>query len=86
MPSAIFEIVHQRFGNSESFIRALKSRMKLYRISQAALARRSGYHATHLNRWMNGHVRPSLETMLKLDEAMDQLIGNGTTDHDHGLQ
>jgi transcriptional regulator with XRE-family HTH domain len=74
MSSALFEILHQRYGSSETFVRTLKSRMKLHGVSQGRLAKRSGYHPTHLSRWMNSHVRPSLETMLKLDESLEQII------------
>lgn len=48
--------------------------MRVHGISQFKVAKRSGFHPTHVSRWMNGHVKPTLETMVKLDEALMLLI------------
>lgn len=47
--------------------------MAEHRISQAALARRSGFGKERISRWLSGKVEPSLESMVQLDEALSQL-------------
>lgn len=45
-----------------------------HRISRAALSRRSGFDPSHVTRWLNGKVTPSLKTMVTLDQALTELI------------
>ncbi len=62
--------------------------LEYYGISKRALALRSGLCYTHVLKVLNGKVRPRLETMLLLDEALDQLIEDKEEDREHvcGLQ
>lgn len=73
-PRELYSIIQERYGNPATFIRRVKATMAEHEISQAALARRAGYSATNVSRWLNGLVTPSLETMLILDEALAQLV------------
>lgn len=74
MRKEFYDEIDRRYGDPDRFIRNLRNRLGLYGISQGALARRSGFHATHLSRWLNGRTSPTMGTMVKLDEAMDQLV------------
>lgn len=74
---SLYDLVWSRYGHkgeSEDFIKDLRSRMKTHGIIQADLARRSGLHEPHISRWLNGKTDPTLETKLILDEAVDALI------------
>lgn len=74
-----FDEVHRRYRRPAAFILELRSRMRLHGITQGQLARRSGFSPSHITRWLgeNRSVVPSLETMIILDEAMEQLIHRG---------
>lgn len=76
MSRTFYDRVWARYGraHSEKFLKHLKAQMRTHGVSQAALARRSGFHEGHVSRWMNEHVTPSLETKLILDEALDLII------------
>ena len=76
MSGTVYDLVWDRYGkrDDESFMRRLRGSMVTHGITQADLSKRSGYHPTHICRWMGGKVVPSLETKLVLDEALDQLI------------
>lgn len=74
MRKEFYDEVHRRYGDPARFIHNLRNRLDLYGITQAALARRSGFYATHLSAWINGRTLPTMETMVRLDEAMDQLV------------
>jgi transcriptional regulator with XRE-family HTH domain len=55
-------------------MRSVRRRMADHGISQAELARRSGIEAPNICAYMRGRVKPSLRTMLVLDEALSELI------------
>ncbi len=80
MSGTVYEMVWNRYGKrtDEKFMRDLRATMQVNDITQSALAQRSGYHPTHICRWMGGKVIPSLETKLVLDEAIDQLVQGET--------
>lgn len=69
-----FEEIRRRYADPRLFMDRLQSLMLLHGITQAKLARRSGYDKSHVSRWLRGLQRPTLETMIKLDEAMEQLL------------
>lgn len=77
--STVYDLVWARYGkrSEETFMRDLKATMRTNGITQADLSRRSGYHPTHICRWMGGKVAPSMETKIVLDEALDCLIKEG---------
>lgn len=74
--STVYDLVWARYGKrtDEQFMRELRATMRTHGITQADLSKRSGYHPTHICRWMGGKVGPSLETKLVLDEALDRLV------------
>lgn len=72
--SGLYAVIRDRYGDPAEFVRRLKSTMILHGISQNMLALRSGYHRSHVSRWMSGKVTPNLETMLNMDEAIECLI------------
>ena len=57
-----------------NFMSALLRRLKLHEIKLADLARKAGMTQSQLSRYVTGRTEPSMETMLRLDEAADKLI------------
>ena len=78
-----FDEIRRRYADPDAFIRQLRDTMALHGISQVRLARRAGYRQPDMNRWLTRNdkrrVRPGLETMMKLDEAVEELIGSLTS-------
>lgn len=74
--SAFFDEIHARYHDADEFVRKLKSRMALHGITQGVVARRSGFHPTHISRWIGKRrsVKPTMETMVLLDETLERLI------------
>lgn len=71
---AFFDEVQHRYSSPAVFIEKLRGRMQKHEVSQADLARRSGFVPTHVSAWMNHRVKPSMETMVTLDEALENII------------
>ena len=67
------EIV-QRYGNLTTFKTRIFLGRSRHGISKRALALRAGLCYTHILKVLSGKVKPQLETMLLLDEALEQLI------------
>jgi transcriptional regulator with XRE-family HTH domain len=62
------------YGKPEAFrLRVLRA-LETYGISKRKLAIRSGLNYQHVLKVLNAKVTPRLETMLLLDEALEQLI------------
>jgi transcriptional regulator with XRE-family HTH domain len=74
----IFAEIHERYGDPALFLRNLAFRMKEHEISQGALARRAGYHPSHVNHWLRGRKAPTMHSMVLLDEALTELIEEAT--------
>lgn len=74
MSEAFFKELHERYGDKRLFIKRLRDRMSLHEKSQGALARRSGFQPSDVSRWLNYHVKPDMDTMRILDEALEALI------------
>lgn len=69
----------QRFGTPEEFIEALRAKLALHNVSHAKLALAAGVCPTQLSRWMNKRVRPSLESMIRLDAALNTVLYGDAT-------
>jgi transcriptional regulator with XRE-family HTH domain len=73
----LLELVKAQYSDPNRFIANLKSRMRLHGISQYQMAKRSGVSAKHIARWLTDNpkrrVRPTIKSMLILDETMDKL-------------
>lgn len=76
-----FDEVHTRYGDPEAFVVEIQARMVRYGITQGQLAERSGFPAPRLTEWLGknrrNHWRPSMESMVILDEALEWLIQGG---------
>lgn len=74
--NAFYDEIHERYADPAAFVKRVKSKMQLHGITQADLARRSGFPPTHVSRWLGPSRthKPSMETMTVLDEALDHLI------------
>lgn len=72
--SAFFEELWERYRERDKFLKRIKSEMALHGISQGRVAVRSGFQPADVSRWLNGHVRPGMETMAVLDETVELLI------------
>ena len=69
-----FDEIYRRYGDPEAFVKKVRDRLELYDISQNQLAKRTGYHPTHVSRWLRLKVVPSMESMVRMDEALERLV------------
>lgn len=72
--SELATIIDNRYGNPDQFLANIRRWLFEYRISQSALAAEAGLDTSNLNRWLNGHVSPSLKNMLIIDEGLERLL------------
>lgn len=77
--SGLYDVIASRYGDPQAFVRRLKSTMLLHGITQGQLARKSGHDRANITNWLGGGKRPSLKTMVTLDEALDELIQGAET-------
>lgn len=70
----LYKEIRSRYGNVGEYVRRVRGSLVTWGITQRELAVRSGYEETHVSRWLRRRVDPSLETMLRLDEALEELI------------
>lgn len=73
----LVDIIEQRYGDPDRFILTVRHRLGRRKITQQQLADACGFDSTHLNRWLNGHVQPSLKNMLLVDEGLERLLTPG---------
>jgi len=72
--SQLLDIVETRYGDPATFLSNVKLWLHEHNITQLAVAAEAGLDPSNLNRWLNGHVAPSLKNMLIIDEALERLI------------
>lgn len=71
---SFYEIMLRRYlENRESWLDGVESALVMNGLSQAALARESGMDRAQLNRYLTRTQTPELESMLRIDEALDRL-------------
>lgn len=68
------DIIENRYGDPSRFLANVKLWLFENRISQATLAEEAGLDTSNLNRWLNGHVAPSLKNMLLIDEGLERVL------------
>ena len=75
-----FEELRRRYADPDAFLTRTRDAMTLHGITQTKRARRTGYKRQQINRWLTRNkkrrVRPGIEHMLYLDEALEELIGS----------
>lgn len=69
----MLERVNRHLGDPEVFVRRVASALVANGLSQAALARAAEVNESNLCRYLNLRARPSMETMLRLDDALERL-------------
>lgn len=77
LPRELFEAMWERYGKPADFVTRMKATMEAHGITQAAVAAESGFHFTHVSRWLGKSHRkhlPGWETMALLDEALARLL------------
>ena len=70
---SMLERVRLHLGEPELFVDRVRSALVANGLSQAALARVAEVNESNLCRYLNGRATPTLETMLRLDEALEKL-------------
>lgn len=58
----------------DTFMGRMLVTLRAHGITQAALAYQAGLPASTLSRWATGRQAPSLEHMLQLNEALEQVL------------
>jgi transcriptional regulator with XRE-family HTH domain len=81
-PNPFYSEAWERYRDPVAFVARVQARMKRHRVSQAALARRAGFQEPAVSRWLGGNPsrKPSMETMLIIDETLDLIIEEGRHD------
>jgi transcriptional regulator with XRE-family HTH domain len=72
------DLIEQRYGDPANFVSNVKVWLAEGGITQTALAEEIGMDSSNLNRWLNGHVVPSLKNMLIIDEGLERLLADKT--------
>lgn len=70
----LVDIIEARYGDPETFLANLRVWLHKYRVTQTELGEEVGLDPTNINRWLNGHINPSLKNMLLMDEGMERII------------
>lgn len=65
--------IRAHFGNPRAYLRNVRVILATKSIPEAELARRAGVHPSQLSRWIAGKTDPDLESLLKIDEALESL-------------
>lgn len=72
----LLDIIESRYGKPENFVSNVRVLLAEHGITQTALAREIGCTLAQVNRWLNGHGRMSLKSMLVVDEALERLLAS----------
>ena len=73
--------ISRLYGNPEDFRQDILSKLT-YGISKRKLAARAGLCYTHVLKVLAGDIVPQLQTMLTLDEALEQLVNDLEEEND----
>jgi transcriptional regulator with XRE-family HTH domain len=65
--------IKAHFGDTGQYLRNVRVILATKGIPEAELARRAGVHPSQLSRWIAGKTYPDLESLLKIDEALESL-------------
>ena len=76
------ERIARRYGRPDRFVEKIRLGLSGFDISKRALALRSGLCYTHVLKVLSDSVTPRLETMLLLDEALEQLVNDWGEEND----
>lgn len=78
--SELATIIDNRYGDPARFLANIRRWLFEHRITQSALAAEAGLDTSNLNRWLNGHVAPSLKNMLIIDEGLERILDRRADD------
>lgn len=70
----IHAYLRERYGSAPAFIFAVNMTLDTQGIKPADLARRMGDTDQHVHRWLKRKTKPGLEVMLRMDEALLELV------------
>lgn len=70
----LYDQIHRRYGRPVQFMAAVRAALTASETTQAELSRFSGYSPTHVTKWVNGKVLPSMRTLAILDESMQRIL------------
>lgn len=69
----MLERVRQHLGPAPVFMDGVRSALVANGLTQAALARAAELNESNLCRYLNGRATPCMETMLRIDDALEKL-------------
>lgn len=75
--SSVYEIAKEHVGDPDTFAERLVERMARHGLSHARVAIAANMAPTQLYRYIRGVAVPSLESMLRLDDAVERAIYGG---------
>lgn len=69
--------VEEREARLRDFLRRLPAAMTARGMTQSVLADEIGCARSQLNRWLRGGRTPTLESLMRIEEAYDRLVHRG---------
>ena len=71
----LLDRVRRHLGPAPAFMDRVQSALVANGLTQTALARAASLNESNLCRYLNGRATPSMETMLRIDDALERLTG-----------
>jgi hypothetical protein len=74
---ALSTVLNELYGQPDAFLSRLSSELALHSQSIYALANAASMDYCNVKKYFAGRRRPSVEIMVRLDEAMGRLVEGG---------
>ena len=72
---SLYATVKAYLGDYEGWVSGINGTLRANSQTSAALARTAGMDPSQLTRYLTCRVTPSMETMLRIEHALDELTG-----------
>jgi transcriptional regulator with XRE-family HTH domain len=61
-------------GDPAHYVQEFRRRLRVHHLSFVLVAKQMGMEPTQLSRYMTGRAAPSMEIMLRMEDALDQIL------------
>lgn len=75
--TTVYQVALEHIGDPDTFSNRLAERIGRHGLSYAKVAIAAGMAPTQLSRYICGRTQPTLESMLRLDDAVERAIYGG---------
>jgi transcriptional regulator with XRE-family HTH domain len=73
---SLSKALEELYGQPGEFLRRLRSELLLHKRTRHALAREAGIDHSNVYKYFSGEIVPNVNTMVRLDEAMERLLND----------